>query len=77
MTIRSSALMNNRAGEVSLDRARQPPFESTRMRVLCNCRGGGTLRRASTALPRPPPCVAEHSRLACRVRRWAAASTPS
>ena len=61
MTIRTSVLVRNRAGEVSLERARQPPFEQ-RTHARCNCRGGGTLQRAPH---RPSPRVAEHSRATC------------
>ena len=53
MTIRTSVLVRNRAGEVSLERARQPPFEQ-RTRARCNCRGRGTLQRAPHR-PSPPP----------------------
>ena len=59
MTIRTSVLVRNRAGEVSLERARQPPFEQ-RTRARCNCHGGGTLQRASH---RPPPPVSLSTRV--------------
>ena len=52
MTIRTSVLVRNRAGEVSLERACQPPFEQ-RTRARCNCRGRGTLQRAPHR-PSPP-----------------------
>jgi hypothetical protein len=56
MTIRTSMLVRNRAGEVSLDRARQPPFEQ-RTRARCNCPWPWHFAtRATPPFPPPPPC---------------------